>query len=469
MDYSVDGFSSFCETLRLENGKTFVLEPFQRVMLDDYFGGATELVIVIPKKNGKTTLLGALALFHLAMAEEPECVIGASSQDQARILFKQAAGLVRRSGLEDTFDVKSGYGEVRLTAHKRHGPRIRVLAADANTADGVIPTLALVDELHRHPSGDLYGVFRDGLGPRDGQMITISTAGAFLNSPLGLLREKAHEFKSFRRDHEAKHNYVRSQDGAFVFHEWCLSPEEDVDDLELVALANPASWQTVKALGVRHASPSTTPWQWRRFACGIWTEGEEAWIEPGMWDRLAEPGLGIGADDDVVLAVDLGVRHDSTAIVAVADQAGRLAVKARILRPPPGGALPLELVEREIRELCEQYTVRCVAYDPWSFRRSAELLEASGLTMVEFAQSAEKMAAASANLYRLIENQELVHDGDQVLRSHVMAGIVKETERGWRLQKDPKRRPIDALIALSMAALVAVGPETEAPMFVSMA
>ena len=49
--------------------------------------------------------------------------------------------------------------------------RIRVLAADVDTADGVIPTLALVDELHRHASAGLYGVFRDGLGPRDGQMV----------------------------------------------------------------------------------------------------------------------------------------------------------------------------------------------------------------------------------------------------------------------------------------------------------
>ena len=59
----------------------------------------------------------------------------------------------------------------------RDDGRVRVLASDVDTADGVIPTLALVDELHRHKSADLYGVFRDGLGPRGGRMITISTAG----------------------------------------------------------------------------------------------------------------------------------------------------------------------------------------------------------------------------------------------------------------------------------------------------
>ena len=67
--------------------------------------------------------------------------------------------------------VKRGYREIRS---RRDAGRIRVLAADVDTADGVIPTLALVDELHRQPSAGLYGVFRDGLGPRGGQMVTIS-------------------------------------------------------------------------------------------------------------------------------------------------------------------------------------------------------------------------------------------------------------------------------------------------------
>src|SRR6185436_15108635 len=125
----------------------------------------------------------------------------------------QASGLVRRAGLGGTFDVKpgAGTGEIRL-AGLRDGPRMRVMAADANTGDGVIPTLALVDELHRHPSAELYGVFRDGLGPRGGQMITVSTAGAIVDSPLGLLRDKAHSFPTFRRDHDTKHNYSASGD-----------------------------------------------------------------------------------------------------------------------------------------------------------------------------------------------------------------------------------------------------------------
>jgi phage terminase large subunit-like protein len=468
-DYSLEGFVAFAKQLVIEDGSHFELELFQRLMLESHFEGAIELVIVIPKKNGKTTLLAALALYHIENWPEAECVIGAHSRDQARILFKQAAGLVRRSGMDKRFDVKpgAGTGEIRK-AEMRDGPRLRVMAADAGTGDGVIPTLALVDELHRHPSGDLYGVFRDGLGPRNGRMITISTAGFNLESPLGLLRADAHQMPSFKRDKDRMYNHAVSSDGSFVLHEWCLDQGDDPDDLDAVVLANPASWQTKEALARRHDSPSMTPWQWRRFACGIWTEGEEPWITPQAWDRLADEALEIAPFEPCFLGVDLGVKKDTTAIALVAPREdGTVACEARIFRPPGGeGALPLERVEQEIRDICEGYMVKEIHFDPWSFRRSAELLGSEGLPVVEFPQSPERMANASANLYRLIDSGVLRHSGDPELRAQVLAGVTKETERGWRLAKDPKRRPIDALIALAMAAFGA-GEITSEPFAMS--
>ena len=61
----LDDFAAFCELLVLDNGRPMELEPFQRMMLGDYFDGARETVALLPKGNGKTTLLSALALFEL--------------------------------------------------------------------------------------------------------------------------------------------------------------------------------------------------------------------------------------------------------------------------------------------------------------------------------------------------------------------------------------------------------------------
>jgi len=444
----------------LEGGAPLRLEPFQLAMLAEHFAGAPETVIILPKKNGKTTLLAALALFHLREVADAAVYIGASSRDQATILFSQAQGLVERSNLTGTFDVRAGYRMVRLKANKR--AQIKVLASDAKTGDGVIPTLALVDELHRHPNPDLYGVFRDGLDARDGQMVTISTAGARQDSPLGELRDAAHALESFTRDEAAKRNHAVSPDGAFVLHEWCLTDADDVEDMGIVKLANPASWQTETKLRRRHDSPSMKPAQWLRFACGIWTEAEDPWIEPGAWDALAEPGADLEPDDVVWLDIRLAYRR--AAIVMVAHRGEKVLVKAHVMP-----AASLEAVEEAIRDFCATYEVRTITHGGRGFARSAEILEAEGLPVMEFPASVERMSAASSTLLRLIEAGTLVHDGDSALRSQVLAGVVKRDERGWRLQEDPmSRRPIEALVGVAVAAHVAgeLDKPTPPPAFV---
>jgi len=434
-------FEAFCSELQIEDGSPFVLQDYQRTIVRDYFDGVTELIIIIPKKNGKTTLLAALALYHLLVTPNAECIMVAASREQAEIILRQARMFIRQSpSLQRVMRVQQ-----RSILSQLDEGRIRVLASDEDTADGTIPTLAIVDELHRHKTADLYGVLRDGLTPRNGQIITISTAGATFNSPLGQKRQQAHEAPGFKR--VGTHNYLRTPNRAF--HEWCLLPGDDVSDMAVVKTANPAPWQTEEALRERHDSEEETPWQFLRFACGIWTEGEEPWIDPVVWDGLPEGKPAPG--EDVWLGVDIGNIGESSALVLVSRRDGHFFVEARVLDDPD-----LEAVEDTIRDIRKDYRVVSCAFDPRMFPRSAEMLEKEGLLMLEFPQTAERMGKASATLWRLIERQELHHPGDKVLRSHVLAGVVKEDQRGWRLAKDPRtRRPIAALVALVMAVQIA--------------
>ena len=458
MPYSLTDFAKFCKTLVLENGKYMRLEAHERLVMADVFAGAQETVVLLPKKNGKTSILAALALYHLSRTPDAECVIGASSRDQATILFNQAAGLVRRSGLEGTFDVKGGYREIRY----QHG-RIRVLAADASTADGVIPTLALVDELHRHPSAELYGVFRDGLGPRDGQMVTISTAGATLSSPLGELRTKAHEMAGFHRDEAKKYNHVKTPDGSFAFHEWCLGEDDDPSDMALVKLVNPASWHTVDKLRRRHESPSTTPWQWLRFACGVWTEGEEPWLEPTKWDGLADADIIIESGSAITLGVDLDARKGDAALVYVRRVGEQVWVTANITTDRKLGE-----VEDDVRTSGDDYTLDNVVYVDKGFERSADVLESEGFPMLMLPNSPSRREQMAATLFKVIEDGRLRHDGDKEFRAQVLAGRVKESETGWRFVKDPHLpRPICALEALAAAVhALETQEDEESPWFI---
>lgn len=221
--HTLEHFEEFCRRfIVLDNRRPLLLEDFQRHILADFFAGAREVLVLLPKKNGKTTLLAALAIYHLIYTPDAACYIAASAKDQAKILYQQACGFLERTdpdtgkllrgaaALQKRILIRKGTKELR---NRRDSGFVWVLSGDVNTGDGVIPTLALVDELHRHKdNGALYGVLMDGLGPRNGQIVTISTAGERMKSALGRARKKAMQLPAVRRDSAYVH--ARSADGA---------------------------------------------------------------------------------------------------------------------------------------------------------------------------------------------------------------------------------------------------------------
>lgn len=459
-------FEGFCRRLSLEDGSPFELYPEQRVMLADYFGGAQESLILIPKKNGKTTLLAALGLFHLTVTDDAACFIGASSRDQAAILYQQARGFVGRSKwLQKHVVVRGGSYEIRSA---RDAGTLRVLAADANTADGVIPTLALVDELHRHKNSDLYAVFRDGLGPRQGQMITISTAGDDEQSPLGRLREAAHKLDGQVR--EGAYRYAR-KDG-FALHEWALDPDDDRDDLELVLTANPAPWQTVETLRARKESPSTRSWEWARFACGVWIFGEESAISEKEWRACADPDSFIAdGTAGVMVGIDLGWKWDTTAIVPVLKDGGRFTVHPPTIVVPPrdGTSTAMEEIWGPIEAMASRWPEVTFVLDPEAGgEQLAQRIdnELPNAVVATHSQKASPMALAAQRLSDLIAEGKISHPDDPEMTAQVLAAAARPVGESFRFTKHKKRpKPIDSVIALAMAVSTLHEPPEPAGQF----
>jgi phage terminase large subunit-like protein len=454
VDDELDAFARFCAALRLDSGDAMVLEPFQREMLAEHFTGATETLILLPKKNGKSTLLAALALFHLITTPDAECVVGAASRDQATILYDQAAGFVRRSpGLPERVRVKRGYREIQTTRPDDAG-RVRVLAADVDTADGVIPTLALVDELHRHKSAGLYGVFRDGLGPRRGRMVTISTAGDSETSPLGLMRQQAHRLRDNSRDDF--HLTARSDDRSYAMHEWSLARDDDVDDLALVKRVNPASWQTPAMLARRHDSPSMLPWQWARFACGLWTASETWWITGEQWHAGAR-GERIMPGDRIAIGFDGSRSGDSTALVGCRLHDG--LVQPLAVWQAPEGSRESEWrvfsgqVDAAIARTFAHYDVARGYFDPplWQSEIEAWIREYGQPAVTPWATNTARMIHAVERFRTDLVGGTLHHSGDAVLSAHVMNARTREVRGGYWLMKDRDAAKIDAAVAAVLA------------------
>jgi len=447
-------FCRFCgDVLSTEDGKPLVIEDFQAKILADFFDGCRETVVVVGKKNGKSSLLGAVAIFHLLTTPEAECVIVAASRDQAGIMLRQVQGYIRRS---ETLRgrLKVVQREVR---DDRTGGRIRVLASDSDTLDGQIPTLALVDELARTKTEEAYGLLRDGLGPRVGQMVAISTAGDDEASPLGRLRAAAHDMPGFAREGAYKH--VRK--AGFSWQEWSLDPGDDINDLELLKSCNPASWIDEDELRARRDSPSTQPWQLARFTAGLWVRGEESALSGKDWAACADPSAVIpDGVEGVVIGGDLGYRVDTTAFVPAwreTPDAPIILGRPIILAPPgDGGAINVEDQVEACLSFAERYPDCTFSFDPKAGgeqllqRLEHELPDTH--EFVVFPQMTGRLCGASMRFAELVAAGMIRHPADEEFTAHVLAASAKFIGERWRFAR-PRgaRKPIDALTAAMTA------------------
>lgn len=430
-------------------------------MLADHFGGISETVVLIGKKNGKFTSLAALSLFHVLSVPFAEVAVVAASRDQAGNLLRLAQGFIRRSpALGRRLRVKQ-----REITNDVLGGRIRILASDVDTFDGWLGTLGLVDELGRHRSPELYGLIREGIGPRKGQMLAIATAGDDESSPLGQLRAKALAMPGLERD--SAHRYVR--DDHLAYHEWSLDPDADTDDLDLVLTANPASWIDTDELR-RRRTASMRPWQWKRFTCGIWVAGENAAISDKEWRACARPFLEIPAGTrGVYVGIDLGWKHDRTALVPVWRPEGEEIVQVHppvILTPPGDGtSLAVEEVFDPLEEWADRWPGLTFVLDPAADgEHLAQRLDAElpNVTVATHSQKHGPMCLAASRLSEAIAAGRIAHPDDPELNSHVLSASARSVGEQWRFGKQRgKDQPIDGVIALAMAVSALIGGEQE--------
>jgi len=433
--FTVAHFRSWARGLVLDSGEPWELEPFQAAFVKDVFLGYPEAWLVIPEGNAKTTLAAALVLYHAQFKAAAMVTIAAASREQAGWLYLAAAGLVERSNLMG-FKCQEGFRRIRYDAG---GSRIQVFAADDRTGDGAMPTLAVLEELHRHRTLRLYRTWRGKIEKRGGQIVAISTAG----EPDGEFEEVRAKMRSDATVSKTRVGFTRAASSDYVLHEYAVPETLDVDVMRNVKTANPLRSITLDQLKRKHDSPSTTSGHWRRFVCGLPAGSDEQPIRPEEWDRLAVDIGQVEEGEQVVLVPSVG--HNAAIAIAAARPDERVAVRVEVIRPEDGVSIHVQ-TEARILELCDRYDVLGIHHPLGGFSRSADLLADRGLPMVEAPHSPIRLSAASGTFDRLLRSGRLIHDGDPTLRAHALSATRKSTESGERYEMTDRSRGLIAAV-----------------------
>lgn len=195
-NHAIEFIENYCKHSKGKlGGKPFVMELWQKALVAATFGIVhkidgtrkyQEIILVVARKNGKSTLAAAIGLYMMIADGEPgaEVYAVATKKDQAKIIWLEAKRMVRKS--------PSLLKRIKTLVSEMYAEIVdsyfRPLGSDSDGLDGLNVHCGLLDEIHAWKDKNLYDVIVDGTSARDQPLIFITTTA-------GTVRECVYDLK----------------------------------------------------------------------------------------------------------------------------------------------------------------------------------------------------------------------------------------------------------------------------------
>ena len=480
----------FIESLRHTKGsyynKPFKLLDWQERLVRNLFGVVKEdgnrqfkqCITFCAKKNGKTELAAAIALYLLCADHEQRAEIygAAADRQMAGLVYSVAADMIRLSpALRKRCKILDSRKRIIYTPTNSF---YQVLSSDADRAHGVSAHGVIVDEVHVQKNPDLVNVLTKGSGDARQQPLQfiISTAGDNIHGIGYELFQKAQDIIAGRKTDPTIYPVIYAAD-----------PSDPYDAPATWRKANPSMGVTFSEASSREAGESAkqNPSELNAFLqlrLNIWTKQAIRWMPMDRWDACNAPvDLEKLRGRPCYAGLDLSSTQDLTALVLVfppleqdepytilpfawvpeetIDVRSRkdhvnydLWRKQGFILATPGNVIDYQAIEMKIMELREIYDIREIAYDRWNSQMLIQHLSDEGMTVIPFGQGMASMSPPTKELMRLTLEGKIAHGGHPVLRWCMDNAVVQTDAAGnIKLSKAKATEKIDLAVALVMA------------------
>jgi phage terminase large subunit-like protein len=467
------------------NGQPFALRPWQeRDIIRPLFKTRPDglrqyrtCLLMLPRKNGKTELAAAIAIYGLLFDRSSggEIYLAAADRDQAGKVFGAMVAMIRNdSELEVQVEIIESQKRI---VHRKSGSFCKAISAEAYNKHGYNASVVIYDELHCAPNRLLYDVLATSFGGRlQPLMVSISTAGFDRHSILWEIYTHA---KKVRENPSIDPTFLPIIYEAPIGSDWTSE--------KVWKACNPAlgDFRSLEDMRIACARAKEIPAQentFKRLFLNMWTEQASRWIQMSAWnacrstvDRSSLKGR------RCYVGMDLSSTKDLTALVAVFPDEDGFDVLAQffvpqetlrersdidrrpykdwvrmgphILTATPGNVVDYEAVRQTLKDWAAEFDVREIAFDPWNATDLVtRLQEQDGFTCVAMRQGFTSLSAPSKALEKAVLGRTLRHDGHPVLADH-MANVSVESDATGNIKPSKKvsTERIDGVVALIMA------------------
>lgn len=473
----------------------FNLRPWQEIIIRRLFGTLTEdglrqyktALWFMPRKNGKSELAAAIALYCLCSEPEAsgEIYSAAADREQASLIFRVASSMVRNdptlSRLCRIVDSQ------RVIEYQPTRSVYRAIPADAPHAHGFDASAVIVDELHTQRTRELWDVLTTSFGSRLQPLaVGISTAGVDRESLAYQLYTRARQVRD------------GITEDATVFPVIYEAPEDaDWTNEQVWYDANPAlgdfrSLADMRDLFREAQQVPARETVFRQLYLNQWVQSASRWLSSEAWKACGtEPVLpndlrGLSC----TAGLDLAYRDDFAALVLLFELDGIYKLlpffwlpeegKRDLSKPPhcnwvrgghvivsPGESTHFPSIRDKITELGKLYQIRAIAVDPWNARQLASELIDDGFEIVEFAQTMRNFNEPTKEFETLVKAKKLHHGNHPILSWMADNVCVEQDASGnYRPSKKKSTEKIDGIVAGIMAlAMHTQQPAEEASIY----
>jgi phage terminase large subunit-like protein len=459
--------------------KQFDLLPYQAFIIKNLFlfyykDGRRRYrysFIFISRKSGKTVFAVALDLYLLVGdgVKDPQCLLLASTREQATIALEYAKSISKNSPILKSVEIQRY--QLKFDYDDSRG-MLKTLASNAERLDGYSPSGAILDEIHSYPDDSLFKVIKSGILARQNPMILlISTAGFMIDS---FCFEMVETGKNV-----LKGTIV---DDSFFFMLFTLDDTDDWKKPENWIKSNPGIGSTIdiKDLKIEYNQAVNRPSELSNFKTknlNLFVETSDQWIEENVLMAAYQ-------DIDIDLsgrkcygAFDLSSTRDLVALTLLFDVDGFFYALFYFFLPNnpdkrlrKGGislaqwidkhyiiesttkTLDYDLVFDYIEKLSKFYNIESITFDPFNSALLVPKIEELGINCRHFRQTAMQFNFPLKFMEKQFYDENLVIGKNPVARWNFRNAVLYVDGNGnIKIVKNKSLDSVDGAVSLGMS------------------